>query len=107
MAEQIPGGRAQGKSPSYFDSKELATGVKVEQEHTKDKATALEIAMDHLAEIPDYYTRLLKMEDAAKKTAAVPKKYEHIDFKPPQSVADAAAKGVEALVGDADEFAGE
>lgn len=95
MAEQIPGGRAQGKSPSDFDSKELATGVKVEQEHTKDKATALEIAMDHLAEIPDYYTRLLKMEDAAKKTAAVPKKYEHIDFKPPQSVADAAAKGLE------------
>lgn len=27
--------------------------------------------------------------------AAVPKKYEHIDFKPPQGVADAAAKGLE------------
>jgi hypothetical protein len=95
MAEQIPGGRAKGKTPSDFDPKELAMGVKVEQEHTKDKAMALEIAMDHLAEISDYYTRLLKMEDAAKKTAAVPKKYDHIDFKPPQSVADAAAKGLE------------
>lgn len=28
-------------------------------------------------------------------TADVPKKYEHIDFKPPQSVADAAEKGLE------------
>jgi len=29
------------------------------------------------------------------RTADVPKKYEHIDFKPPQSVADAAEKGLE------------
>lgn len=29
------------------------------------------------------------------KVAAAPEKYDHIDFKPPQSVADAAAKGLE------------
>ena len=29
------------------------------------------------------------------RAAAVPEKYEHIDFKPPQSVADAAEKGLE------------
>jgi hypothetical protein len=42
--------------------KELAIGVKVEQEHTKDLDLANEIARDHLNEFPDYYTRLKKME---------------------------------------------
>jgi len=37
-------------------------GIKVELEHTNSKKLAKEIAMDHLAEIPDYYARLKKME---------------------------------------------
>ena len=95
-AERIPGGRAKGMQPGDFDASELAAGIKVEQEHTGDKNLAREIAMDHLAEIPDYYTRLKKMEDAATtKAASTPKKYDHIDFKPPQGVAEAAAKGLE------------
>jgi len=44
------------------DSKELAMGIKVEMEHTKNKAIAKRIALDHLAELKDYYTRLKKME---------------------------------------------
>ena len=35
------------------------------------------------------------MRTASTRTAAVPEKYEHIDFKPPQSVAEAAEKGLE------------
>lgn len=186
--DHIPGGRARGMSPSSFDPRELARGVTVEQEHTPDLAVAREIAMDHLTEIPDYYTRLDQMESEAggktagdrevrevaglrafweyngpaervygvsrelepvgslvwakahrvwtvffyvngdtdrqvklesftanddregvmrglltlsrhlgleSRTAAAPKKYDHIDFKPPQGVADAAAKGLE------------
>jgi len=47
---------------------ELEKGIKVEAEHVgKDKAKAREISMDHLAEFPDYYTRLDKMEEDAKK----------------------------------------
>jgi ATP-dependent Clp protease ATP-binding subunit ClpC len=42
--------------------KQLEMGIKVEMEHTSDKKMSEEIAMDHLAEIPDYYTRLAKME---------------------------------------------
>jgi len=34
-------------------------------------------------------------DNPTEKSASVPKKYEHIDFKPPQGVADAAAKGLE------------
>jgi len=44
------------------DKEELQKGIKVEMEHTKNKAIAKRIALDHLAELPDYYTRLLKME---------------------------------------------
>jgi len=50
-----------------FDPKEIEMGIKVEMEHTKDKDEAIEIAKDHLSEIPDYYTRLKKMEAGAKK----------------------------------------
>ena len=43
-------------------NQQLAKGVKVELEHTSSKATAREIALDHLAEFPDYYDRLEKAE---------------------------------------------
>jgi hypothetical protein len=45
------------------DSDELALGIEVELEHTPDEETAKRIALDHLAELPDYYTRLRKMEE--------------------------------------------
>ena len=48
-------------------TKELNMGIKVEMEHVDDDKLAKEIAMDHLVEIPDYYTRLKTMEDEAKK----------------------------------------
>jgi len=51
------------------DPDELAMGIQVEYEHTVNKDLARKIAIDHLAEIPDYYTRLKKMEDQAKKEA--------------------------------------
>jgi len=44
---------------------QVAMGVKVEIEHTGDKSLAREIALDHLTEFPDYYTRLIKMEKDA------------------------------------------
>jgi hypothetical protein len=60
----IPGGRGRGKEPKAFNQKELRMGIKVEMEHTEDRDMAEEIAMDHLTEFPDYYTRLKKMEEA-------------------------------------------
>jgi hypothetical protein len=49
--------------------KQLEMGKKVEREHTDNAAKAKEIAMDHLTEFPDYYTRLIKMEKEAEKHA--------------------------------------
>jgi len=53
----------QGKK---FDSNEVEMGKKVELEHTNNPVIALRITLDHLTEIPDYYTRLAKMEKEAK-----------------------------------------
>lgn len=56
--DTLPGGKADGKDPSTFDRAQLTAGVHVELEHTFDIHKALEIAMDHLSEKPDYYTTL-------------------------------------------------
>jgi hypothetical protein len=53
--------------------KQLDMGEPIEHEHTKDHKLAMDIALQHLDEIPDYYTRLKKMEASAKK--------EHKKFK--------------------------
>ena len=37
---------------------QLKDGIKIEQEHTSDLKVAREIALDHLGERPDYYTKL-------------------------------------------------
>lgn len=50
---------------SKFDKDELETGIKVESEHTDYPLVAKAIAKAHLLEIPDYYTRLVKMEKDA------------------------------------------
>lgn len=42
--------------------KQLEKGIEVEYEHTSDFDIAKEIALDHLSEFPDYYTRLKKAE---------------------------------------------
>jgi hypothetical protein len=56
-----------------FIKNQLKMGIPIEHEHTQDKVLATDIALQHLDEIPDYYTRLKKMEASAKK--------EHKKFK--------------------------
>jgi len=51
---------------SSIDQGQLNMGIQVEFEHTDSKDIAKKIALDHLAEIPDYYNRLRKMEDEAR-----------------------------------------
>jgi hypothetical protein len=58
----------EGKSKDFkgsYNQEELKMGVKVEAEHTTIPLVAYKIAKDHLAEIPDYYSRLKKMEEEA------------------------------------------
>ena len=78
--DNIPGGKAEGKSledfyhkydsKGYYDirnfeeefNKKLDAGIKVEMEHTTDREIAKEIACDHLWEDLEYYTKLAKIE---------------------------------------------
>ena len=68
--EKLVGGKADGKTlqsvADHHDGKatyaslerQLAMGLKVEKEHSHDKKEAEEIALDHLWEDPEYYTKL-------------------------------------------------
>ena len=57
-------------NPDNVDQSELAMGIEVEYEHSSDKKIATRIALAHLKELPDYYTRLKKMEAEGEKTKA-------------------------------------
>jgi len=68
-ANFLKGGRASavGIDVGDVDKDELAMGIEVEYEHTPDKNIAERIALDHLAELDDYYTRLKAMEAEGEK----------------------------------------
>lgn len=59
---KLHGGRSEGHSPAEFEPRALVMGSMHEMEHTDDPETAMEIAMDHLIEHPDYYEVLSAME---------------------------------------------
>ncbi|GEM_PF-2359466 len=71
--QEVPKGVGKHKDvpDDKFDPKQLAMGIEVEKEHTDNPAIAKEIAKDHLAELPDYYTRLKKMEEEGKKELGI------------------------------------
>jgi hypothetical protein len=58
--DKLSGGKADDKKPQDFDQKALMKGIHVELEHTGDIMLAMEIAMDHLTEDPQYYEKLTK-----------------------------------------------
>ncbi len=60
--DRIKGGLADGKAITNYDLAQLLEGIKYERQHTTDNLLALELAMDHLETIPDYYTRIARLE---------------------------------------------
>lgn len=46
-----------------YDAEQLKMGIKVEQEHTSNVELAERIAKHHLAEDPEYYSKLKKVEE--------------------------------------------
>lgn len=63
--DQLEGGLADESTVTEFDPLQISKGIEIEMEHTNDPKVALEITMDHLKEIPDYYSRLDTMEKEA------------------------------------------
>jgi hypothetical protein len=81
----LKGGLADKSKPSDFDPKQLAMGIEVEREHSSNPKIAREVAMDHLKEIPDYYTRLKAMEKEAESRAEKSEAKFQAKFLPPGS----------------------
>jgi hypothetical protein len=50
--------------------KQLEMGMKVEKEHTTDNQVAKEIALQHLDELPNYYSKLKKVEKVKEEWSA-------------------------------------
>jgi hypothetical protein len=73
LESKITGGKAEGLSLNDIAKrhkvdisvlkKEFLMGKEVEMEHTDDVQIAQQIALDHLYEMPDYYSKLKKMEE--------------------------------------------
>lgn len=68
--------------------KQLQLGIEMEGEHTKNKSMAREIALDHLAEMPDYYTKLQKME-LGEGVGIITKQNTTVDVKPGETTRQA------------------
>jgi hypothetical protein len=62
----LPGGRGDDWKKKDVSKKELARGIAHELEHTDDPRIATEVALDHLAEHRDYYTKLERAEKKMK-----------------------------------------
>lgn len=62
-------GRAkrEGVTAADVDPEQLRMGTRHELEHTRDRRVARQIALDHLAEDPRYYTHLKKIEPNPKR----------------------------------------
>lgn len=56
----LGGGKGDLTRPDQVDPTQLSTGIQIEMEHTNDPKIAQEIALDHLTEDPEYYTKLIK-----------------------------------------------
>ena len=63
LMNKTPVGKHNHIPDNEFDLNELQMGIEVEFEHTDDINIAKAIAKDHLAECPNYYTRLQQMEE--------------------------------------------
>jgi len=61
--DHLLGGEADFVSHEDFDPVDLHIGMIHELEHTTDEDIAREIAADHLAEDPQYYQKLARIED--------------------------------------------
>lgn len=76
---------------------QLKMGMKVEKEHTKNEDMALDIALQHLGEIPDYYTRLKEMEKQKNESVVITDmfgnpRYEFIDLIRPDPISEERKK---------------
>ena len=57
---EMEGGKGEDLNPEDVDQNQLEVGEATEMEHTDDDKIAIQIALDHLSEDPEYYTTLVQ-----------------------------------------------
>jgi hypothetical protein len=92
---KVKGGKGDKLSPDQVNYHEFTKGWKHELEHTDDIDVAKEIALDHLAEDPNYYTRLDMVEYQAKKEKKKEKPQEPKDSLKDKDNQMVSPKGIE------------
>lgn len=78
----LSGGLGDNTSPGSVDRRQLELGIKTEMEHTNNPKVAEEIALDHLTEDPQYYSKLNKahLQESANPRHVTDVKKEHPEF---------------------------
>lgn len=61
--DELPGGYGDTAQVGDFCYCQVVAGIVVEMEHTDDAGKALEIALDHLAEDPYYYSTVIPFDE--------------------------------------------
>jgi len=93
---ELSGGVGDTTPTEKVDPNQLSIGIQIEMEHTNDVAIAQEIAMDHLTDDSEYYTKLVK--------AGLAKEFQPSTGSglgdPNQSINDPARIGKSALTGN-------
>jgi len=62
-------GKGKDLNADDVDRRQLLIGIAVEKEHSTNKTVAMRIALDHLSEDPEYYTKLITSGIADEKEA--------------------------------------
>ncbi|MDC7221634.1 MAG: hypothetical protein PQJ59_17005 [Spirochaetales bacterium] len=88
IRKSIKGGKADNLTPADLAEKydipleeirsRLEEGIKVEMEHTDKRSIAREIAMDHLSESAEYYSKLEEMEEELKTKKSIIEKVKYV-----------------------------
>jgi len=116
-SNKLKGGKGDESKKSDFSPKQIADGLKVEREHTKDPKVAEEIALDHLTEDPHYYSKLKtsgladELQKAKQAIQKLEKRcwegYQPVPGKKPYSKGSCVKKAISASAMESGEYKGE
>ena len=66
--QTIEGGKSDTNNITDYNLDQILLGMQIQMQHTSSYNTALQIVMDHLQQIPDYYDRLVQMQKTYQST---------------------------------------
>jgi hypothetical protein len=107
MVQFLSGGKSGGQvTADQVDPDQLQRGIEVEKEHVDNEIMASKIAIDHLVEIPTYYSYLDEMESQAKQDMGQTEENQGSDEanQIPENKSDGTSKGWQPSAGQGNAF---